>query len=81
MGIFDKFKIEDKVVDVDLAELETESGNRLEKSAGLDQEDRGCACSDLDFIPDIHGYYGTFSCFDTAIGHTWFRPRFMFYLF
>ena len=30
MGIFDKFKIEDKVVDVDLAELETESGNRLE---------------------------------------------------
>ena len=30
MDILKLFKIQDKVVDVDLAELETESGNRME---------------------------------------------------
>lgn len=63
MGIFDKFKIKDKVVDVDLAELETESGNRLENLPDGPEENCRRSRSDLDFIPDLHRSDGTFSCF------------------
>ena len=68
-------KREDKIVDVDLHDLEVESGNRLEHLPGCGRSNR------LDSISGLYCIVWTFPCNDPAHDNTFFWLVSLLYLF